>query len=118
MDLLCPTSLSKLWSEKSYFNSEDQGKIVNFLLEQTKDQILNQDIPISVQNMRVVAKTAAKDLMKEIKLQKMHPEVEDEVFQEAMLKHLNSTLSNFLFGPKKRGLSRLFSAVRELFHST
>ncbi|KAK7881620.1 hypothetical protein WMY93_030029 [Mugilogobius chulae] len=104
--------------QKSYFKSEDQAKIVSFLLEQTKDKILNQDIPISVRNMRAVAKTAAKDLMKEIKLQKMHPNADDEVFQEAMLKHLNTRLSNFLFGPKKRGLSRLFSAVRELFHST
>ncbi|KAK7881134.1 hypothetical protein WMY93_029543 [Mugilogobius chulae] len=104
--------------QKSYFKSEDQAKIVSFLLEQTKDKILNQDIPISVQNMRAVAKTAAKHLMKEIKLQKMHPNADDEVFQEAMLKHLNTRLSNFLFGPKKRGLSRLFSAVRDLFHST
>ncbi|KAK7916750.1 hypothetical protein WMY93_012511 [Mugilogobius chulae] len=111
-------ALVRKLTQKSYFNSEDQGKIVNLLLEQTKDRILNQNVPISVHNMRAVAKTAAKDLMKEIKLQKMPLKAEDEVFQEAMLKHLNTRLSNFLFGPKKRGLSRLFSAVRELFHST
>ncbi|KAK7916745.1 hypothetical protein WMY93_012506 [Mugilogobius chulae] len=64
-------ALVRKLTQKSYFNSEDQGKIVNLLLEQTKERILNQNIPISVHNMRAVAKTAAKDLMKEIKLQKM-----------------------------------------------
>ncbi|KAK7916751.1 hypothetical protein WMY93_012512 [Mugilogobius chulae] len=94
-------ALVRKLTQKSYINSEDQGKIVNLLLEQTKERILNQDIPISVHNMRAVAKAAAKDLMKEIKLQKMPLKAEDEVFQEAMLKHLNTASATSCLGPKR-----------------
>ncbi|KAK7916343.1 hypothetical protein WMY93_012104 [Mugilogobius chulae] len=68
----------------AYFKSEDQVKIVNLLLEQTKERILNQHIPISIHNMRALAEAAAKDLMKDIQFKKMHLKVEDEVFPKAV----------------------------------
>ncbi|KAK7945250.1 hypothetical protein WMY93_000978 [Mugilogobius chulae] len=110
---LIPTLDRKL-VRKSFFKQENQTDIISLLLDKTRENILYQDVPISINDMRAVAKAAAKDLVRDYKHQRLQLRAEDEDFQEAVVKHLNQCMSNFLFGPKKTRLSCLFTAVGKL----
>uniref|UniRef100_A0AAV2KLK5 DRBM domain-containing protein n=1 Tax=Knipowitschia caucasica TaxID=637954 RepID=A0AAV2KLK5_KNICA len=101
--------------QKSYFKPEDQGENIRLLLEKTEEHIHHQDVPISLKNMRAIGKAATKGLLRECRLQGAPLRAEDEIFQKAMVKHLNHCLNKFLFGPQRRGLSRLFAAVGRFF---
>uniref|UniRef100_A0AAV2L0K8 DRBM domain-containing protein n=1 Tax=Knipowitschia caucasica TaxID=637954 RepID=A0AAV2L0K8_KNICA len=104
--------------QKSYFKPEDQGENICLLLEKTEEHIHHQDVPISLKNMRAVGKAAAKDLLRECRLQGAPLRAEDEAFQKATVKHLNHRLKKFLFGPQRTGLSRLFAAVGRFFRGS
>ncbi|KAK7901364.1 hypothetical protein WMY93_018133 [Mugilogobius chulae] len=104
--------------QKQHIKQEDQAEMVSVLLKNTTEHISNQDVQMSIKDMRYVARAAAKDLLRDSEFQRMGLKAEDKAFQEAVVKHLNNRLTNFLFGPKQSRLARLLTAVRKFFRCT
>lgn len=92
--------------------------VVAMLKDKDKDRIVfHEDSVITIKDMRRVAKAAAKDLLQDLNTgTTLSPE--DEGFQEAVIKNLNTCLNPFLNRPKKKGLSRFCSAVSRIFRSS
>ncbi|KAK7916742.1 hypothetical protein WMY93_012503 [Mugilogobius chulae] len=102
------THVIKESTEQEEHNSPPQildGPPVSHFLIQALVRKLTQN-HTSTQKIRGCGQNSSKGPHEGHQITKMPLKAEDEVFQEAMLKHLNTRLSNFLFGPKKRGLSR------------
>ncbi|KAK7913155.1 hypothetical protein WMY93_013366 [Mugilogobius chulae] len=97
--------------QKQHIKQEDQAETVNVLLKKTAVHICNQNVQMSIKDMRYVARAAAKDLLRDSEFQRMRLKAEDKAFQEAVVKHINNRLTNFLFGPKQSRLARLFTAT-------
>ncbi|KAK7893102.1 hypothetical protein WMY93_022254 [Mugilogobius chulae] len=104
--------------QKQHINQEDQAETVSVLLKNTAEHISNQDVQMSMKDMRYVARAATKDLLRDSEFQRMRLKAEDRAFQEAVVKHLNNRLTNFLFVPKQSRLARLLTAVRKFFRCT